>query len=533
MRAVISSSFAQSCVEGFHRAMASIRLTQSATHWSCLKNPDLDQYNRWVVGFDKMLIDGPGTRRYELYASVGRGGTAEVFLARMIGPHDFSRVVAVKRLLPELAKDAAVASSFVEEAQLAAGIRHPNVVPMLDVVQDNGEVFLVMEYVEGESLAALMRAAVTNNVRIPIAVVVAIVSDVLAGLHAAHEVKAANGSRLELVHRDVSPQNILVGIDGHARLFDFGIAKALGRASRTVAGTIRGKTAYMPPEQLRGAPLDRRSDIYAVGVLLWEALVARRLFPSESSRSLSARAEIPRPSDERPGVASALDDIALRALAFDPNGRYGSAEEMACALEAAHPAARPREVAAWVNSQARESLAQRRDEIARAPDASTIGTLEIARQGGPPKLSFQAPPARPDEALPSKPKRRTKAAFAVGLGLILAAGAAVLTQMPRSAATVVATLAEGSSITGVERKVESAVVRGAPAEPSTLAANDSGPGTLTPPAPNSVMRKAVYPRSSGATPNGASPPSSIGSKACTPPFTLDADGRRHYVRGCF
>ena len=219
--------------------------------------------------------------RYALYGEIASGGMATVHLGRLLGPAGFSRTVAIKKLHPQFAKDPDFSLMFVDEARLVARIRHPNVVPTIDVVSDDGSLLLVMEYVAGESLARLLRAARRATGRVPQPVALAIVSGILHGLHAAHEATNDAGEPLHLVHRDVSPQNVLVAADGVARVLDFGVAKAAGRMVATREGTIKGKMAYMAPEQLRAEAIDRRADIYSASVVLWETLTTHRLFEAE------------------------------------------------------------------------------------------------------------------------------------------------------------------------------------------------------------------------------------------------------------
>ncbi|MCW5837256.1 MAG: serine/threonine protein kinase, partial [Labilithrix sp.] len=224
--------------------------------------------------------------RYALGAPIARGGMATLHLGRLVGSAGFARTVAIKRLHRHLCADPSFLDAFADEARLAARIRHPNVVPTLDVVSTEasaaapGELLLVMEYVDGESLSALARQA---KAPLPPPIVVAIVSEMLHGLHSAHEARSEDGQPLGIVHRDVSPQNVLVGADGVARLVDFGIARATGvrRGSSTGEGDLKGKLAYMAPEQIRREPVTRKTDIFAAGIVLWELLTGRRLFSSD------------------------------------------------------------------------------------------------------------------------------------------------------------------------------------------------------------------------------------------------------------
>jgi serine/threonine-protein kinase len=285
--------------------------------------------------------DTPGAAAWPEGRKLGRsilgelaaGGMATVYVARQVGVGGFERLIAIKRCHEHLRANQAFAAMFLEEARLAARIRHPNVVATIDVC-DEDALYLVMEYVEGDSVSALRRRAARRGEPLTIALSLRIVMDVLAGLQAAHECRGSDGLPLGLIHCDVSPQNILVGVDGMARITDFGIARA-ARVSEG-EGFIQGKLSYMAPEQLRGDALTQRVDTFAVGIILWEALTGRPLFASANNMvtALVARAEaIPPPSTVNPHVPPALDAIVLRALQYDPDARFASAAEFLTALE--------------------------------------------------------------------------------------------------------------------------------------------------------------------------------------------------------
>ncbi len=268
--------------------------------------------------------------RYELLLPIATGGMATVYLARAHGLAGFEREVALKLMHPHLRADAADAAvDLLEEAKLAAQIRHPNVVAVLDVGEDPQGVFLVMEYVEGETASTLLRAAASSGTSLPTPIVLRILADVLAGLDAAHELRDRSGTPVAVIHRDVSPQNVLVGTDGIARLTDFGIAKAANRAGATKTGLIKGKIGYMAPEQARGQPVDRRCDVWAAGVLAWELFTGRRLYTS-SNDAIAMLVEMlsgppPRARTVRPDLPAALDDAISSALQVDPARRCHSA----------------------------------------------------------------------------------------------------------------------------------------------------------------------------------------------------------------
>jgi eukaryotic-like serine/threonine-protein kinase len=305
--------------------------------------------------------------RYALHAEIASGGMATVHIGRLLGPVGFARTVAIKRLHPPLAKDPEFVAMFLDEARLAARIRHPNVVSTLDVVATEGELFVVMEYVPGESLARLLRVVRTAKEMVPVPIAATIMVGVLHGLHAAHEARDERGDPLRIVHRDVSPHNILVGTDGDAHLIDFGIAKARGRMQVTRQGQIKGKLSYMPAEQLMGQGLDHRADIFAAAIVLWEALTGQRLFQGVDDGDVYAKVllgKVDPPSLHAKGLSPTIDAIVLRGLARDREQRYATAREMALAIEAAIPLAPPSHVGRWVEALVGDSLAERTEQIA-------------------------------------------------------------------------------------------------------------------------------------------------------------------------
>lgn len=297
--------------------------------------------------------------RYDLFDVLATGGMATVHLGRLKGAVGFSRMVAVKRLHSHLVKDHQFVAMFVDEARLAARIRHPNVVPIIDVVQTDHELFLVMDYVQGASLARAASLGRKNGVAIPLPVATSIVADVLRGLHAAHEARDDRGEPLNIVHRDVSPQNIMVGADGAARILDFGIAKARGRLQNTEEGVLKGKLAYMAPEQLGGAEVGREADLYAVGVILWELLAGRRLHAAPTEMQVLAsvlQGVNDPPSKHRPDIPVELDRLVMKALASEPSARFATARAFAYALEEVMPIASAAHIAQWLEQVADEVL---------------------------------------------------------------------------------------------------------------------------------------------------------------------------------
>ena len=276
--------------------------------------------------------------RYEVLGEIASGGMAKVYLGRVVGEGGFEREVAIKLMHQHIAEDPEFVAMFLDEARLAALIRHPNVVPTVDVQRTAQGTFLVMEFIEGLSLDALLRQQRRKGGTLACDVVVRMLMDALLGLHAAHELTNRDGQPLNLIHRDVSPANILVGTDGISRITDFGVARASARLCSTRGARAKGKLPYMAPEQIMDGTVDRRSDVYAVGVTLWEALTSHRLFRGESEGAVLQKvlAGAPTtPRQENPEVPEPIDAVCMRALAVDAAARFGTASEMAEALEEA------------------------------------------------------------------------------------------------------------------------------------------------------------------------------------------------------
>lgn len=286
---------------------------------------------------------------------------ATVHLGRLVGPAGFHRLVAVKRLHPRFARDPEVVRSFIEEARIAARLRHPNVVPTLDVVVRGEELLLIMEYVHGEALHRLLRSRGDRPRRLPPRIIGAILRDVLEGLHSAHRATDGSGRPLGLVHRDVSPHNVIVGADGLARVLDFGIAVATERARGLPGHGLAGKLPYMAPEQLLSGEVTPRTDVFGAAVILWEGLAGARLFPKDATITELLEAEIREP----PGAPALLTPIVMRGLSRSPALRFASAGEMAEALERVVALATRRELGAWVQAEANKTLLERAELIAR------------------------------------------------------------------------------------------------------------------------------------------------------------------------
>ena len=279
-----------------------------------------------------------GAGKYRVLGNLGHGGMADVQLGAAQGPRGFTKLVVIKRLRPLLADDQTVVNMFMDEARLAARLNHQNVVHTYEFGEERGSYFIVMEYLEGQSLHQLLHAVAAARRKVAPALWARIAADALAGLHYTHELRDYDGTPLHVVHRDVSPQNIVVTYEGHVKLVDFGIAKAALNNAKTESQIIKGKLAYMAPEQAllsAGVEIDRRADTFSMGIVLWECLTGKRLITGDARSALAKLVdlEFEPPSRLDPEVPPELDAIVLRALRRAPAERYQTADEMRDALE--------------------------------------------------------------------------------------------------------------------------------------------------------------------------------------------------------
>jgi eukaryotic-like serine/threonine-protein kinase len=340
-----------------------------------------------------VLPPGHKLGRYEILTKLASGGMAVVYVASAGGVGGFARLVALKVLHANLAHEEEFISMFLDEARLAARIRHPNVVPTIDISDtiDTGY-FLVMEYIEGDHLGALLSSSHKQGERISVPVVLRLVIDALGGLGAAHELRDDGGKPLNIVHRDVSPHNIMIGKDGIGRLTDFGVAKAEDRLTHTRDGQVKGKLAYMAPEQASSGATDSRSDLFSMGIILWECVTGRRLFRAENTAATLTKLlteEIAAPSAVDPELAP-LDPVLKKALERDPAARFQTAEEFIEALEWIAPrmggVASRRAVTKAVKHYAADKLARERRQIEAAQRAVRGAPPEQQGEGNEPSL---------------------------------------------------------------------------------------------------------------------------------------------------
>jgi eukaryotic-like serine/threonine-protein kinase len=350
--------------------------------------------------------------RYEVIAEIAQGGMGVVYLARHAGEAGFQRLFAIKLMHAHLAEERMFVDMLRDEARIAAHIHHPNVVPIVDFGQDEGLYYAVMEYIDGCSFSALLGR---NRQARPAGLVVPVLIDALEGLHAAHTLNTLEGTELKLVHRDVSPQNILVGADGIGRITDFGIAKAETRITSTQPGIRKGKISYMAPEQIQedGEHVDHRADVFAAGAVLWGALTGGSLFRGASDgATLHAilHKAVPPPSEAGLKPPAVFDAICLRALERNPDKRFQSALEMAEALRDALGSlgikSSRAELATWVKGSFSAELSARNQAIRTVmqrssppdPDESLPALPDL---GAPPSLRPQARPSTPPTSLSS------------------------------------------------------------------------------------------------------------------------------------
>lgn len=530
--------------------------------------------------------------RYALFDVLASGGMATVHLGRLLGSVGFARTVAIKRLHAHFSNDPEFVAMFMDEARIVARIRHPNVVPMVDVIDSPEGLLLVMEYVHGESLSRLLRQARATNAEVPLEVASAVMHGALLGLHAAHETKGPSGELLDVVHRDVSPQNIIVGVDGVARVLDFGVAKAAGRAQVTREGQIKGKLTYMAPEQIRGK-VDRRADIFAASIVLWEALAGRRMYEGSKDVDIVTRivkGNFDPPSKHRSTLPPELDAIVLKGLSVDVAKRYSTARELALELERTVGLASPSEVGEWVESLASDVLRARAERISAMERVSS--NLTIAKSTRPPapepsssrlpatttsghhpslgagmdsagvamgEMTMQTSTPAGTEVPAKAPDRPRDLAPLIAVGSFLGAlavvgfvlGAWALLSRPNTpaAAPALAATTTGPAAPAAPSATATAPLvtaassapaassepgAAASAEASTTAAEaSSAPArrstVLTTTA--STPLAPTLPKSQAGLPTGTATPSAK-KKGCDPPYTVDEAGHRKYKLEC-
>lgn len=372
--------------------------------------------------------------RYRVVDEIGVGGMASVHLARMDGPGGFQKWVAIKKIHPHLVEDDTFVQMFLDEGRVAARISHPNVASVLDLGKHESTYWIAMEYLHGEPLRELMRRTEELGTAMPPEIACRIIADAAEGLHAAHELVGRNGEKLEVVHRDVTPHNLFVTYDGVTKVVDFGIAKFASRISNTRAGTLKGKLAYMSPEQVHGEVIDRRTDIFALGVVLWELTTGQRLFRMDNDLDTLAKVQeckVPKPSTLIRGYPVDLEKIVLKTLSKNRNDRYKTARELSRELQSLLMRrglfVASDEVASYTQSifadriQKRDAHLRWASEVTQTINIDPLGKPRIdeevpstAPQGGAPARLAQPAPVRPAAGVPAHAARFGPAPGAAG-----------------------------------------------------------------------------------------------------------------------
>jgi len=434
---------------------------------------------------------------YLVLDSFASGGMATVHFGVRLGMGGAPRVVAVKRLHPHLASQADFVAMFLDEARMAMRVRHANVASVLDVVVAADELLIVMQYVAGPPLSRFVAKRGKTPTPVPVPIASAIASDALAGLEAAHEARDERGEPLGLVHRDVSPQNLIVGTDGITRIIDFGVAKAAGRLHVTREASVKGKIAYMAPEQLSAREVTRQADVYGAAVVLWETLTGRRLVTADHEAAIEQimLGDFEPPSRWVPEVSHELDDVVMKGLARNVSARWTTAREMAAALQAAAPRATAAEVETWVSGHAAAELATLAERV-REIEESTIVSL-----------SGDVPPPR---------SRR---------GVVVVAGAI--------AVTAVAGIAGGWALARTPTAPSATAATGVPSMPASTVVAEAPPASdSSPPPPVAISAplRAIPPRPAARARSTAAP--STPTVDCRVPWTIDDQGNKKYNPAC-
>jgi len=499
---------------------------------------------------------------YEPLFKLASGGMATVYVGRLQGAMGFQRLVAIKRPHRHLLDDPRFVAMLLHEANLASKLHHPNVVSVQDVVQGDDVVYLIMDLVEGASLAELQRAAKDRDMAIPREVAIRLLLDASAGLHAAHELTDDDGNPMGLVHRDMSPHNVLVGVDGIARVADFGIAKCANAqgSPTTTTGTLKGKYAYMAPEYIGGRGVDRRSDVFSLGVVAWELLAGRRLFVGDSPPSVMMKVvqeAAPPLSDATDAFGKVLDDVLSQALAKRPSERFDTVEAFANALEhsarAAASVASAAEVARLVRTLVGDALDARRQKVkalleerhpqvnherltdplpvhlAALDQAGSLPGVSLHRQERPSQAQSIVEPGR-SALLPETtssqarlPVRRYGAWPWVLLAVVVTAALAFAVVRSREPSDAAASSGDGSAAvlpTGLIARESATPIEPTASAPTSLAASvsiDAGhPDAVARPPTTTGVRQPAGTKSAGTKPEETKP-------EAAPPTTTPTD----------
>jgi len=510
-----------------------------------------------MQGFRGELGAEEAIGRYRIVLPLGQGGTADVYLAVAVGPSGFHKLVVLKALRKCFSDDPDFRAMFLSEARLAARLHHPNIVQTNEVIEVDGVPTLVMEYLDGQPLSQVIVRGRQGG--FSLAMQLRVLVDALAGLHRAHELTDFDGTPQSVVHRDVSPHNLFVTVEGQAKVLDFGIAKLERSMVETEVGTVKGKLRYMAPEQIAGAKVDRRADIYAAGVVLWEAVVGERMWrncPEDEIRARVRAGDVPMPATVRPDVSPSLDRICRKALALRPDDRYATAQELADDIERAlHDiengvAVTHRDIGATVARLFADVRAETKMAIERKLGRASLTAIPIftepARTPSAGTLATAAgeAPAAPAPADAPRPRRRRVllgvtggaaiAAFVLALVAwqsgVLSRGAAreavALPAPPPPASLDVARIAKPSTPVPVATPAE----RRAVAPPAALAGRADRDGR--PRSARTASKRAESPAVADVPVAAPAAEAPAPAADCTPPFFVDADGIKRFRPEC-
>ncbi|HEX8793734.1 MAG TPA: protein kinase [Polyangiaceae bacterium] len=475
------------------------------------------------------LVPGYRLDRYELLCPVAEGGMAQVWCARLRGKHGFEKLVAIKTILPKFAADPQFQKMFLDEARIASGIQHANVAQILDLGDEQGVLYIALEWVDGDALTKLNKAVSAKSQRIPMSVLLRIVSDTCGGLHSAHELRGKDGAPLQLVHRDVSPHNVLVDAGGIAKLIDFGIAKARDRsAEETSTGTLKGKIHYMAPEQAVGSPVDRRADIWAIGAILYHYLSGRPPFDGPTQvATLQRLTQGTPPAPLPPTVPAPVADIVMRCLKHDREARPATAAELQASIEAAMLStglvATTAEVGAFVREQLAERVAKRKAAIDAALAAAEQRDRKDSAEAAVMPAHWISPDDKDRNATPysvpttlgvgstigppkDNARRNLLVAVVAVIGPVLGITASLVVHARAGGTTTAIPESPAAPATSTASFVSSPTAQAAaPAEPSATATQDpaSAPDATARPDPSAATPPAT---AHPAGPRPASPP---------------------------
>jgi serine/threonine-protein kinase len=506
------------------------------------------------------LSPSAGTRvgRYRVLSELGRGGMANVYLAVAHGPGGVNKLVVLKALLPELASEPESLSMFLDEARLAAQLNHPNVVQTYEVGREGDRHVMVMEYLEGQSFSAVMKRGDLVGQQMSLKLQLRVIMNALEGLNYTHELSAYDGKPLELVHRDISPQNVFVTYDGQVKVLDFGIAKAASSSTHTATGIIKGKLAYMAPEQIVANGIDRRADIYSIGCMLWAAATGRKLWKDTPDVQIMRRVmqgDIPPPQSMNPGCDDELNHIVMKALAWQREERYQTAHELEQDIEAYYERysgeAKQKDLANYVSGLFSETRAELKALIERRlslssneESMSAPATMVVSQTRESDPEAAQSDSWIPTEVGDTPAKRTRRWPLVLGSAAIALGAAIVLT--PRLSGRSVFSLLTSRSAASQTSLPSPVVPEAAPALPEPAPpviihqeTTVAPPAATTTEARGSVRRKFVAPRAGIIVPKtpaatSAAPvaPQAQRKVACEEPFYLAPDGTRRLRPEC-